>query len=311
VTDLQAARARNRIGLLLLLSLTFFWGINWPAIKLSVNEVPVWLYRTICLMTGGLGLLGICRMAGISIAVPRNEWRPLAIACLFNITGWHLFSGLGVSHMAPGRASILAFTMPLWAALVSALWLKEKITGLICTALAIGILGLGVLVAPDWANVSAEPLGPVFMLAAAVAWAIGTVALKRFTFTIPTASLAGWQMLIGGLPIAAGALILDHGFDPGLVSGTGWIAVAYSALIPMIYCHWAWFRVVQLYPAVVAAIGTLAIPVVGVISSALVTGEAIGWAEILALALVLASLVLVLVVPNLKRGKGQPVPEPE
>ena len=311
MTDSQAAQARNRLGLILLLSLTLFWGINWPAIKLSVNEVPVWVYRTICLMTGGLGLLGICRMAGISIAVPRSEWRSLTIACLFNITGWHLFSGLGVSHMAPGRASILAFTVPLWAALVSALWLKERITGLTCAALAIGILGLAVLVAPDWANVSSAPLGPIFMLAAAVSWAIGTVALKRFTFTISTASLAGWQMLIGGLPIVAGALIFDRGFDPSLVSGKAWIAVVYSALIPMIFCHWAWFRVVQLYPAVVAAIGTLAIPVVGVLSSGLVTGDAIGWIEVLSLALVLASLILVLVVPNLPRGKGQPEPEPE
>ncbi len=311
MSDPAAARARTRAGLILLLSLTLFWGINWPAMKLSVNEVPVWVFRTICLLTGGIGLLGICRVMGIPIRVPRREWRDLAVAGLFNITGWHLFSGLGVAHMAPGRASILAFTMPLWAALVSAFWLKERLTALTLTALAIGLLGLAALVAPDWANVSAAPLGPVFMLAAAVSWAIGTVALKRARFTIPTATLAGWQMLIGGVPIFAGALIFDRGFDPGLVSGTAWMAVLYAALIPMIYCHWAWFRVVQLYPAVVAAIGTLAIPVVGVLSSALVTGDRIGGAEIVSLALVLASLVLVLVVPNLRRGRGEPVPEPE
>jgi drug/metabolite transporter (DMT)-like permease len=311
VTSPELQHARSRLGPWLLFSLAIFWGVNWPAIKFSVNDVPVWTYRTICLLSGGLGLLGICRLAGISIAVPRKEWRSLAVAGFFNITGWHLLSALGVSHMGAGKASIVAFTMPLWAALVSALWLKEKITGLTLTALVVGFLGLAVLVAPDWQKISAQPLGPIFMLGAALSWAIGTVALKRSAFTIPTASLAGWQMLLGGIPIYIGALIFDRGFDPAQVGQTAWIAVAYSALVPMIYCHWAWFRVVQIYPAVIAAIGTLAIPVVGVISSAAVGGESIGWPEVVSLTLVLASLVLVLIVPNLKRGGAQPVPEPE
>jgi hypothetical protein len=60
----------------------------------------------------------------------------------------------------------------------------------------------------------------------------------------------------------------------------------YAALIPMIYCHWAWFRIVALFPASVAAIGTLAIPVVGVFSSALILGEPLATADLLGLALV-------------------------
>jgi drug/metabolite transporter (DMT)-like permease len=148
------------------------------------------------------------------------------------------------------------------------------------------------------------------MILAAISWATGTVALKRYRFTIPTASLAGWQMLIGGIPIFIGAALFDRGFAPGEVSTTAWIAVAYAAIIPMIYCHWAWFRVVSLYPAAVAAIGTLAIPVVGVISSAWIVGERIGWSEIAALALVLAALSLVLVVPAIRNRAAQ-VPEPE
>jgi drug/metabolite transporter (DMT)-like permease len=108
-------------------------------------------------------------------------------------------------------------------------------------------------------------------------------------------------MLLGGLPIFIGAALFDGSFDPAAVSALGWGAVAYAALIPMIFCHWAWFRIVGIYPAVVAAIGTLAIPVVGIISSALITGDAVGWDEILSLALVVLALFLVLVAPQLRR----------
>ena len=301
-TKPAGARADNdATGLVLLALITLFWGVNWPAIKLSVNEVPVWAFRTICLLAGAGGLFAIAAAARLPLRIPRKDLQPLLIAALGNITGWHLFSALGVMHMLPGRASILAFTMQLWAAPIAAIWLNEKIDGLRLAGLGVGMIGLLVLIVPDWANLSATPLGPVFMILAAICWAFGTVALKTHRYSMPTTSLVAWQMLLGGAPIFLGALIFDHDFDPAAVSSIGWWAVAYAALIPMVFCHWAWFRVVALYPAVVAAIGTLAIPVVGIISSAMITGDPIGWDEIMSLALVVFALFLVLVAPQLRR----------
>lgn len=300
-TDSRSNQAgHQQTGLWLLAAITLFWGVNWPAIKLSVDEVPVWAFRAICLAAGAGGLFAIARGAGLSLGIPRREFKWLVIASLGNITGWHLFSAIGVSLMLPGRASILAFTMPLWAAPLSAWWIGERLGGLKLLGLGIGALGLAVLVVPDWQNLVAAPWGPVFMLLAAISWAIGTVSLKAYKFSMPTTTLVAWQMVIGGIPIFLGAIVFDYGFDPGEVSALGWWAVAYAALIPMVFCHWAWFRVVAIYPAVVAAIGTLAIPVVGVISSALITHDPVGWAEILSLALIIAALFLVLVVPMLR-----------
>ncbi|WP_374655949.1 DMT family transporter [Dongia sp.] len=288
-------------GIVLLALITLFWGVNWPAIKLSVNEVPVWAFRSICLLAGAGGLFAIAAAARLPLRIPRQDLKPLLIAALGNITFWHLFSALGVTMMQPGRASILAFTMPLWAAPIAAIWLKERIDRLRMAGLGIGMIGLAVLVVPDWQGLQAAPWGPILMLLAAIAWAFGTVALKTHRYSMPTTSLVAWQMLLGGMPIFIGAILFDRDFDPGAVSSLGWGAVAYAALIPMIFCHWAWFRVVAIYPAVVAAIGTLAIPVIGIISSALITGDVVGWDEILSLALVVFALFLVLVAPQLRR----------
>lgn len=297
------AAGSHQAGLWLLASLTLFWGVNWPAIKLSVDEVPVWTYRAICLLAGAIGIFIVARATRAPLLIPRRDLKWVLVAGLGNITFWHLFSAIGVSLMLPGRASILAFTMPLWAAVIAAIWLGEKMDGLRMAGLCVGLLGLAVLVVPDWRSLAAAPYGPLFMLLAAISWAFGTVALKAHDFSMPTTTLVGWQMVLGGLPIFAGALIFDGDFSPSGVSALGWSAVIYSALIPMVYCHWAWFRVVAIYPAVVAAIGTLAIPVVGVISSALITHDPIGWAEILSLTLVIAALFLVLVVPVLRRRR--------
>ena len=59
---------------------------------------------------------------------------------------------------------------------------------------------------------------------------------------------------------------------------------------------------VRLFPAALAAIGTLAIPVVGVFASALVLDEPVGWRELAALALVCSALAAVLLRPALRAG---------
>jgi drug/metabolite transporter (DMT)-like permease len=62
-------------------------------------------------------------------------------------------------------------------------------------------------------------------------------------------------------------------------------------------------KVVHLFPASVASIGTLAIPVIGVLSSAMVLGEPVGAGEIAGLILVIMALSIVLIRPRgLKAG---------
>jgi drug/metabolite transporter (DMT)-like permease len=292
-------------GLLLLAGVTFFWGTNWPAMKVIVAEMPIFSFRTVCLFGGGIGILAIARFSGLRIRIPPGELKPLLFVSLFNITIWHLCSAAGLLHLAAGRASIIAFTMPLWAALLATRFLGERLTLTTLAGLAVGLLGLAALLLPDWAAVTADPLGPLFMLTAAIGWAIGTVGLKYFRFTLPVTALTGWQLILGGVPVALGAALLEGGFSPAALSLQAWLALVYTVLAAMIFCHWGWFKLVRNYPAVVAAISTLAIPVVGVLSSVLVLDEPLGLDVVLSLALVLAALFLVLVLPMLtRRGSG-------
>ena len=141
----SADEAPDRSGPWLLAGITLFWGLNFVTIKYSVEEVPIWTFRTICLLTGGFGLLGIAKALGLSLRVPRAEWRPLVIAAIGNITGWHIFSAWGLQYVPASRGTILAYTMPLFAAVISVLWLKQKMTGLIATALVSGLVALAIL----------------------------------------------------------------------------------------------------------------------------------------------------------------------
>lgn len=287
-------------GLSLLAVLTILWGVNWPVMKRAVTEVPVWTFRSICLFGAGAGFVLICRLAGQSFRVPRGQVRPLLIVSFFNVTIWHICSATGLVHLAASRASIIAFTMPLWATLFAVPLLGERPTLYTVGGLLAGLAGMAVLILPQYDSVLADPIGPVVMLVAAMSWAIGTVALKYYRFTMPVAVLTGWQLILGGIPVTIGALVFDRDFNPSAVSWTAWLATAYAVIVATLFCHWAWFKLVSRFPAVAISVGTLAIPVVGVLASAIGLREPVGWDALTALALVLAALFLVLILPALQ-----------
>lgn len=290
------SRGLPRRGILLLITLSLFWGMAWPAIKISVSAIPPWTFRSYCLVLSGIGILILARAKGFKLKLPLHELKPLCFVALFNITGWHMFSAHGVLRMAASRAVIIGFTMPLWATILSALLLKERITSTRLTALVMGLGALALLIWPELDAVGAAPLGAVFMLGAAVSWALGTVLIKRTDWNTHTTVLTGWQLLLGSIPVVIGALVLEPGGVSLEVPTRAILALTYIIAFPMIYCHWAYFTLVRIFPASIAAISTLAIPVVGVFSSTLILNESIGVSEITALLLVVAALSIVVFV---------------
>jgi drug/metabolite transporter (DMT)-like permease len=295
----RAESTAPRTGFILLGLLSFFWGINWPMMKWGVTEVSPWSFRAFCIVVGSIGLFVCARLARQSITIQRRDLRPLLVAAFFNTTVWHLCSAYGLVHMASGRAAIIAFTMPLWATLLAVPVLGETITKAKMAGLALGLAGLALLLVGEAAAIGAAPLGALLMLGAALGWAAGSLAVKRHRWSMQSFPLTGWQLLLGGLPILAGWWILEGDgtwLRPGVdaPSWRGLLGLVYAATVPMIFCQWGWVRVLQVFPASVAAVGTLLIPVVGVFSSALLVGERIGLTEIAALGLITASLAVVL-----------------
>lgn len=291
--------ALPRLGLILLVGLSFAWGINWPFMKIVLREVPLWTFRAWSCLAAGLMLLALARMTGGRLMPAQGEWRNIVIAALFNVTIWHVFIAAGVIRMASGHAAVLAFTMPLWAAMIGVAFLGERLTKRVAAALALGIGGIVVLLSRDLAAVGASPLGAICVLVAAFGWAIGTLFQKRKRWTVGTLALAGWQLTLGTVPMFA-ILPFVEGFHIPQASAAAWAAAAYTTVVALVFAYFAWFKIVTLFPASIAGIGTLLTPVIGMASGAVVLGEPFGWREMLAVALIGSALALVLIIPALK-----------
>jgi drug/metabolite transporter (DMT)-like permease len=280
-------------AIVLLVTLIITWGVNWPMMKLALQEVPPWTFRSLCLMVGGGALLLLARAAGTPMSVPRRLLPALALVSLFNITGWHLFSAYALLHTGSGRAAIIGYTMPLWASVLSIWVLDVRPTARQFAALLLGMAALALLMVKDLGVVGAAPIGALLMLGAALCWAVGTVLVKRFAWDgLEITALTAWQQLIGGLPIVLGWWLLEPVPDLRALSLPAAFALAYAVFVATIFCQTAFFKLLSMLPAHVAGISVLPVPVVGVVSSAIILGEPVGLAEVAALVLVVGGLFL-------------------
>ena len=287
-----------RLALILIAAISILWGLNWPAMKFALGELDPWTFRVMSVYGAGLTLLAIARMGSEPMTVPRKVWRPFLGVTFFSITAWHMFTAYGLGYVGGGRAAIVAFTMPIWAMLLSVIFLGEKLSGRRVLALVLGMSGIVFLIGSDFAKLEASPFGTFLILCAAICWGIATVGIKAFDWKVGTIALSGWMLVVGGLPIIGYWLVMIVPPDLSRLSWTGMASISYVIFVALVFCYTSYLRIVRLLPASIAAISTLVIPVVGVMSSAVLLGEKVGMGEIAALVLVLAALALVLLQPK-------------
>ena len=297
---------RVRLGWILLAAVTVGWGLNWPAMKISLNEIEPWTFRALVTPVSALILLSLARASGVSLHVPRQQWPVLIAVSLLNITGWQILAAYGISQMPAGRSMVIAYTMPVWASIFGVVFLAETMTRGRIAALVLGMSGIGILLVEETEALAGAPWGALCTLGAAVSWAGGLICLKKVTWRVATLPLAGWQLLIGGLPYLGGAFIFEKPNLDG-VSTAAFVAIAFTIIWPICFNHWAFFKVVTFFPASVCAVGTMLAPVIGVFAAGYGLGEGVGWPEIAALVLVCAALACELK-PSFGRRKRGPSP---
>jgi drug/metabolite transporter (DMT)-like permease len=277
-----------------LAGLVFAWGFNWTAMKVALSTTPPWIFRSLCLGLGSGVLFLALRLGGQRFVVPKAQWGRLWLLALFNITSWNMLIAFGLTMIPSGRASIIGYTMPMWAIPLSIVVLRERITPAKIVGLVLGMAGLGLLLGEGLANFGRAPLGSLLVLGAAVTWALGTVLQKRYPVDLPPGIYTAWIMLLGGVPIFIGALLFE---DFNALREVGvWpaLGIAYNVFISFAWAYWAWTQIAISVPVSVSSLTTLVIPVVGVISGMVFLGERPTWPEYAALALVLGSLYSVI-----------------
>lgn len=280
--------------LALLGALTLVWGTNWPLFRIALDELPVWTFRTIVLATGVLMLTAILAIRRESFAVPKGKWPVLIAASAMNVGVWNIATSLAVLYIPSGHASVLAYTMPLWVAAIGLVVFGQRLTPRLLAAILIGAAAVVALMAPNFRDYAQAPWGLFWGLLAGFCWAVGTFIVKRTAWPGMGLSLTFWQVAICLPPIALGALLID-GLPTQWPSTKALAATLYTGAIPMALGTATWFALVKLLPAQVAALSSIAIPIVAIVSGILILHEPLSWLQAIAIASTVISLWLALV----------------
>jgi drug/metabolite transporter (DMT)-like permease len=272
----MAAPAIPPRALALLALLTLVWGTNWPLFPIVLAEVSVWTFRLFTVPTAGLLLLAIARWRGQSLVVPRRHWATLGLATFCYMTVWHVTSAWSAALIPSGQSAVLGFTMPLWLALINWALLGQRPDRRMGLALALGALGVGLLVQRGLLAYAQAPLGLALGLTAGIGWAAGTLILKRNGgMELPATVITGWQLLASALPIGLVALAVD-GLPQALPTWPTLGLMLYITLVPTCIGNVAWFAIVGMLPAQLAGLSSILVPVVAMLSGAVIHGEPLG-----------------------------------
>src|SRR4051794_34430635 len=281
----------RRIGLFCLAVTAVGWGLNWPVIKLLLREWPPLFARGAAGIVAALALASLALLRGERLSVPKDATRPLAAAAFTNVFAWMGFTTVAMVWLSVAEGALLVYTMPIWATLLAWPMRGERPTLRALTALALGVAGLLVLLArPGFALGPGKLPGMVLALAAAALFAFGTVA-KRSAIPLAPVALTAWQVGLGCLPMLALGLLFERP-DLGALTPVGWASLAYMTAVPMAVCYLGWFAAIRRLPPAMASTTMLLVPLIGVISAAVMLGEPLGFREMLALVLTLGGVGL-------------------
>ncbi len=271
------------------------WGGAWLVMKIALVEWPVFSFRVVTSAAGVLVLLGMALARGEPIRPRGAQWGRLMLGGLLNVAPFVGLGTLSLLWLNASEAAIVAYTMPIWAAMLAWPVLGERPSAPRVAGLAVGLAGVAVLLLPAVlasAGGHGDKLpGYACILGTAVLFAFGTVLTKRRSPGMaPLASLA-WQIVFGTVPLVFGAVLFDR-WNGVHIGPVGWLMALYIVAVGLCVGYLAWFRALRLLPASTAATATLLVPVVGVLSAGLLLGEPLGWRQVGALGATVAGIVL-------------------
>lgn len=267
-------------------------GINWPVQKLLLREWPPLSARGLTGFAAAWVLALIALALRQGLRVPPGAWPRLLASAALNITSWVIMMGFALTILPASEAAIIAYTSPLWTTLLASPILGERLTFVRVVAVVMAFAGLVALLGGSSfdANVAKLP-GYALALTTAVTYALGTIVLKRFPMAMPPLASASWQLGFGCLPVVLLGLAFERP-DVAALTVVGVSALAYTIIVQQSLGFVCWLAALHRLPASVAAIGTMVVPIIGVLASAYALGEPLGPAQIAALGFTVGSMFL-------------------
>lgn len=276
----------------IMVGLTFSWGLNYVAAKISyAGYDPVFVSIARSLL-GGLCVLGWCWLRGIKLFEADGTLTAgIVVGVLFGVEFLCLYIGLEYTTVA--RNTLLVNAMPFWVLIGGHFLLGEHINARKLGGLVLAFCGLAAVFSDGIvAGTDTTLTGDLLSLGSGVLWAATSIVIKRSKLVATSAEKLLLYQLAGAAVVGvivmplAGPPIRDAAALPTL-------ALLFQSFYIVAFTYVLWFWLLRRYPASGLSSFAFLSPVFGVLCGAVVLGEAPTARIFLALALIAAGLIIV------------------
>ena len=297
--------ALSRQQFVILVLLTLVWGINWPVMKLGVTDYPPLTFRALSMWLG-LPVLGAAMLLmKVPFRIPRRHWRELFWLAATNMFVWHVCIILAVRTLSSGRAAILGYTMPIFSAVLGALFFASPLSRRGWVGVSAAALGVMLLLWHELTHLAGRPVGVVLALTAAAFWALGTQALRRTRLEAPALTISFWMTVLTAVLMAGLATTFESAQWRLPEPPAGW-AILFNAVLIFGFAHAAWTYLAKGLPPVASTLSVMMIPVLGVFSGAVWLREPVHWQDWTAVVLMMVAIASVLWPARRPPAEGAP-----
>lgn len=272
--------------LLLLVAITFVWGLNFVVAKAGVEQMPPILFSALRFLLLALCLSPFLRWQGEAMGAV------IVAAILLGALHFGLmFVGLALSGSVSAVAIVGQLGVP-FATLLSIALLGEKVRWR--RWLGISLSFAGVCIMGFDPIVFGHAAGAAFMAAAAFVGALGLIAVKKLP-PIEPLQFQAWVAVLGGPLLLATSLVVEGDPRPQIAAASAaeWGAVLYTALASSLFAHTVYFMLLRRYPVTSVAPLTVLSPLFAVAFGVLLLGEQLSMRVAIGGAITLLGVVII------------------
>ncbi len=279
-------------GMRRLFLLAGIWGWSFLFIKVAIGGMPPAAVAAIRVSLGMVVLLAVVRIKGLRMPPERRAWRHFAVVGLFGSALPFTLIAWGEQHISSALAAVLNAATPLFAAVLAAGFLDQRLRPGQSTGLLLGFVGVGVAAGLGASDLSGSSLaGEAAVIGAGASYAVAIVYAKRHLGPLPPLVAAAGQLVMAtvlALPLAV-LTTAREGLD---LTPRRVLAVCLLGVLGTGVAYVLFYRVIaDLGPTMAAAVTYLA-PIMAVTVGLLFLHEAFHWRLLAGGALIIGGIVL-------------------
>ncbi len=290
--------SKQFLPIFLLILLILVWTSVWSLFKIAIEAIPPLSFRVIIGVPAFALLLFLGFKKVKTVYVPKSDIKPLLLISFFNVTLWQVLMLYGINLLGGGRAAVLTYTMPVWATIFASFFGYEKINISIIISLIFGMTGI--LFLSLEINIYNNLFGFLITLCAGLSWAIGTMIVKYGGIKSDGLIVAGWQQIIGIIPIIPFAIYFDFN-NFGLIDFRHILIIIYGIFLSSAYTYWAYFTILQKFSVNVTSISVMAVPILAILIDYIFVGVEFSGFDLLALIFIVSGIYIVATKPFNKK----------